>query len=258
MTEKSIVSWDERLAGLADEVSSEIGASGGQFFGTRGGMLTFGGEVIPGNEMAVIIVDSIYENAYYTGEFDAEKPAPPVCFAFSRDGKGMSPHELSGTPQCSECAGCEQNEWGSAVRGKGKACKNIRRLALLSIGSFNKAGEFVISDNPLSAVEAGEIGYLKVPVTSVKNFTTYVKTLVSVNRRPPFAVVTKVKTQPDSTSNFKILFEKVADIPNELVDAVLARREAVMATIDFPYQPLEATNEDASPFVEDAPKKSKY
>lgn len=257
--EKNIVSWNERLAEYADEAVSEIGASGGQFFGTRGGMLTFGGDAIPGNEMAVIILDSIYENAYYTGEFNADKPAPPVCFAFSRNGKEMQPHDLSGAPQYTECAGCEMNEWGSAERGKGKACKNIRRLALLSIGSFNKAGELVMANDALAAVEAGEVGFLKVPVTSVKNFTAFAKTVTSVNRRPPFAVITKVKTVPDSNSNFKILFEKVADVPDELMDAVIARREEIIATIDFPYQPLDVAANDDSPFeADEKPKKSKY
>lgn len=249
----AVVSWSDKLAGMADEVLDEVGADKGQFIGTRGGVLSFGGAPIPGDEMAVIIMDSIHENAYYTGKFDSENPAPPVCFAFSRTGKEMAPHELSSAPQCTKCEGCDKDEWGSADTGKGKACKNIRRLGLLPIGSFTKDNDFVMTDTPATCIATSEIGFLKIPVTSVKNFTNYVKTIGTAGRRPPFAVITKIKTVKDAKTSFKIIFEKVCDVPDELMDAVIERRNEVISTIDFPYTMVEETE------VEEKPKKkSKY
>lgn len=255
-TPNAVISWTDKLAGMADETLDEIGAAVGQFFSTRGGMLKFGGAALPGNEMAVIIMDSIHENAYFTGSFDPDNPTPPDCFSFSRTGKNMAPHEIAGKPQCSDCENCEWNAWGSADKGKGKACKNIRRLGLLSIGSFNKAGDFIMVDEPKDIIGAAEVGFLKVPVTSVKNFANYAKTIATAGRRPPFAVITKITVVPGEPA-FKILFEKVCDVPDELMDAVMERRNEVVSTIDFPYQPLDE-KEDESPIEGATKKKSKY
>jgi hypothetical protein len=80
---------------------------------------------------------------------------------------------------------------------------------------------------------------MKLPVTSVKGFAGFVKQTASVLRRPPHGLVTKIKVVPDGKDQFKVLFEAIENIPNDLMGAIMKRREEVSAVIDFPYQPRE-------------------
>ncbi len=61
----------------------------------------------------------------------------PDCF--SRD--LMAPESQIKEPQSTKCTGCPHNEWGSEVKddgtsGRGKACKEIRRLFFIPEGHF--------------------------------------------------------------------------------------------------------------------------
>jgi hypothetical protein len=120
------------------------------------------------------------------------------------------------------------NEFGSADNGtgKGKACKNIRRLALISAKPLTE-----------DSVSKGEVAYLKTPVTSVKNWAAYVRTLDALEHIPPLAVVTQIGSVPDAKSQFKLTFNKVENIDEDLTDALLARHDIVASEIDFPYPP---------------------
>jgi hypothetical protein len=228
MANTAIVSWQDKLAALAKKgVEQEAHAGGGgTFIGTRAGQLTYQGNAVAGNKLDVIVADSIMENAYYVGRFDPENPAPPVCFSFGRDEKTMVPHPDAAAPQHTSCVGCPKNEFGSAESGAGKACKNIRRLALIPAKPLDE-----------DAVRTAEVAYLKLPVTSVKNWATYVKTLDALSHLPPVAVVTQISTQPDAKSQFKITFNNQATLPEDIVTPILERLEMIEKDIEFPYSP---------------------
>ena len=82
----ALVTWDEELARQAEIAASmEASAGGGQFFSTKGGILSWQDSPLSGNQMAVIILDSILENVFYEGHYDPDAPQSPTCFAFSRD-----------------------------------------------------------------------------------------------------------------------------------------------------------------------------
>src|SRR6202012_2084920 len=151
----------------------------GSFFSVKGGILSFNGNTFPDNTVAAVVIDFVLENVYYEGKFDPETPTNPKCFAFGREDADMAPHEVStenGDAQNDVCKGCQWNEWGSAETGRGKACKNRRRLALIPAGAFNS------KTNQLTPYDADEfetatMGFLALPVTSVKAFSGYVKQL---------------------------------------------------------------------------------
>jgi hypothetical protein len=223
----SLAKWDEQLAKIAQGTKEmeQSAASTGNFIGTKGGQLTFQGAAVQGNVMDIIIVEHVLENAYYKGEYDPDSPQPPVCFALGRNDAEMKPHEKSAEPQNATCKGCPHNEWGSADRGRGKACKNTRRLALIPESDLK---------DPVAALTA----YLKLPVTSVKAFAGYVKNLVETMNRPPFAVVTTLKAEPDPKNQFKILTTLKSritdpDVFEGLIEKHQLEREAIM----FPYTP---------------------
>lgn len=234
-TKNPVNKFDAQLAALAQTsaVAEEAALGGGAFLSTKNGRLSFGGNPVPGDKMNVVIFDSILENHYYNVAFDPKSPASPVCYAFGRDEKQMAPHAKCEEPQSGACKGCPLNEFGSADKGRGKACSNVRRLALIPEGG-------------LDDVEGAEVAYLKVPVMSVKNWANYVTQLNTGLKRPPLAVVTEVSVVPDDKSQFRVQFKLVREIKDsEQLGALMAKNALEADRIGFPYQVVGADAEEA-------------
>ena len=244
--ENKVMKWDEELAKLAQIAADEEVTATGQFFSLKSGVLSYADSPIPGNEMAVIILDSICENVFYEGDYDPDNITGPVCFAFGRNVKTLTPHKdvvEAGTEISDSCATCENNEWGSADKGKGKACRNTRRLAMIPAGTFDKDGNFEMIKN-LDHYENTEPVYMKLPVTSVNGFSSYVNSLASSLKRPPFGVITKVSVVPDPKSQFRVLFQALDNVPDECIAAIVKRHEEIKDLIEFPYSMM---TEDEGP-----------
>lgn len=228
---KAITKWDDELAKHASEAAEKEQMPTGSFISIKGGILTIAGQAVKDNRLQAVIIDHVYENAYYDGAYDPDVPQPPSCYAFGRDEDELKPHEKASKPASESCVGCPNNVFGSAEKGKGKACKNTRRLALISADglSANSAAE-------------GELVYMKLPVTSTKGWAYYVKGLNATLRRPPFGVVTEIAVVPDSKTQFKVTFQAVGPVPDEVMGAIMERREKVCEEIMFPYgNPTELT-----------------
>src|SRR5262245_14820000 len=75
-----------------------------------------------------VIVHQTVARGYWETSFEDQSGAPPTCY--SNDGKvGI------GTPG-GDCASCKFNQWGTDRRGgKGKACRELRLLFILQVGS---------------------------------------------------------------------------------------------------------------------------
>lgn len=239
--------YEDELAKFAVQAAAQEVVGGSNFISTRGGRLSFGGNQVPGDKMNVVVVASVAENHYYTDRFDAENPASPKCFAFSEDGgPDMAPHDMSEIKQHETCLGCPQNEWGTADTGRGKACKNIRRLG-------------IITEDGLEDVSGAELAVLKIPVTSVKEWGAYVNLIANTLKRPPFAVVTEISIVPDPKTQFKLKFKLVGQIQdNDCLQQLMERRPTVLAELARPYQPT-MTPEPAAPVAGGKPaNKRKY
>jgi len=240
-TGTAVANWDEELAKLAQlSAGMEESTASGQFFSLKSGQLSFNDTPLPGNEMAVVILDSVLENVYYEGDYDSDEPQSPTCFAFGRDEKSICPHTTvveHGSAQSEQCQGCPQNEWGSANKGRGKACRNTRRLGMIPAGVF-KNGKFdAVKD--VAHYESAGVGYMKLPVTSVKGYAAFVKQLQASLSRPPLGVFTKVQVVPDSNTQFKVLFTAIDTVPANLLPTLLARHNEVKGLIESPYSLAE-------------------
>lgn len=235
---KSMTVFEQRMAEMAAiAAKTEEGVGGGSFLGTKGGVLTYQGAEVPGNEMDVVILDHIIEYTYYGDEYDSDNPTPPLAFAFGREESEMRWHEnsveeIDGEPIRGElCKDSSINQFGSAERGKGKATKNIRRLA-------------IIPADQLDDIENAEVAYVKVPVTSVKGWAGYVRQLATGVNRPPLGVVTRISLQRDDKTMFKMRFEMIELIEDaEQFEALIKKSEQVATEIDFPYQPTSEEDE---------------
>lgn len=231
---QQMVKWDEKFAALAGRAAKAVaGVSGGSMVSHKGGILSYKGAAMPENKMEVVIILDITHNAFYEGRFDADNPQSPVCFAFGdvtgeADDFVMAPHADSAVPQSEQCQGCPQNEWGSADQGRGKACKNMHRIAMITAGD-------------LEDIAAAEVAYMHIPVMSVKGWAGYVRQLQTVEGKPPLAFVTTVSCVPDAKSQYRVVFGDPQVIEdNGQLEQLVAKMEQAQQEIAFPYAQIEA------------------
>lgn len=262
-----VVNYDAAFAAAAASQAKQDRGSDGTFLSTRGGILALGEEQLPGNQVACVIIDSVLENAYYPTAFDPNNKLPPTCFAFSRgepdemfphlesmskDQTFFMPQNMDAQGNIGGCSGCPMAEWGSQMRngqpGRGKACKNQYRLALLPAGLYQQSAnrrdwELGLHDDP-QHYDAADIVFLKLPVTSGAIFERYRKMLRLQHARPTFGAFTRIFVTPDPKNQFTVNFELIELLPNEIAGSVLSRNSMLEAE---PFKGYEAPGEDNAP-----------
>lgn len=250
-TSTAVTNWDEEMAKQAAIAAGmEANAGGAAGFSVRGGILSFNEMPIPGNQMAVVILDSILENTFYEGAYDPDNITPPTCFAFGRDDATLAPHENvveRGQEQHEKCQGCPMNAFGTADKGRGKACGNRRRMLLIPAGDIDVSGRFTAFDDE-DHFAAAPGGIMKLPPTSVKGYANFVKQVAGSLHRPPHAIFTKVQVVPDAKTQFKITFTPLAPAPNNIIPILMQRHADAAPLIEVPYS-LDVEEKPETPAV---------
>jgi len=78
------------------------------------------------------ILDINRVNAWWEESFEQTGGgSPPDCFSMD----GVTPDAFSGKKQAEECPGCVMNQYGSDG-GRGKACKNAKRVHIMQDGEM--------------------------------------------------------------------------------------------------------------------------
>jgi hypothetical protein len=244
---KQLAKYDPNWAAYAEQYAQEERGSGNLQVSTRGGVLRVGEDEMPGNRICVLIMDSVHENTYYGKRFDPDNILPPICFAIGRDARELAPHEAMDDhdyfqPQADSCAECPMAEWGSSDTGRGKACSNRRRLLVMPAGAYTKVkgsrGEYELEIFDDEAhFEQADMAVLKLPVTSVKNYTKFVQLVAKRYGRPPFGVYAEIYIEPDPKSQYKVCFDLIEEVPDELAEVITARHEEAKDMIEEPYSP---------------------
>jgi hypothetical protein len=232
---KSLRNWEAELAAKADiAVSTEanVGA-GGKYFSLKSGQLSFNDAPVPGNEMTVVILDHVMEVTYYDTDYDADEVTPPAAYAIARTEDELVWHEDSIPEYAGEkVKGSDIFEWGSADKGKGKAAKEKRRIA-------------IIAEGDLDDIANAEVAFLKIPTTSIKGYAQYVKNLNDTLKRPPLGVLTRIKVVPDAKTQFKVLFTMVEQITDgDVIGELLDKQPSVQEQLFAGYQKAD---EDEKP-----------
>lgn len=240
--------WKDEMRKHAQDTASKESV-GGNFISFRGGVIKIGGNSIKGNELKVLILDAVYENVLYLGGFDPDNPKNPACFAFAEEEKDLAPHEQVVKPfpcklpnddgefeiqeiepeTCADCPAGGPKAFGSSQKqdgsqGKGKACKNIRRLAVISANQLNE-----------TSIAKSEVFYIKVPVTSVRSWGQYVKGVAAEYELPYFGVVTTLHVEPSEENQIDVSFRDPEPVPEEMFEAIMKRRAAQQEQTRFPY-----------------------
>lgn len=252
---QEIINYNEQMAKAALAAAAAVPVKAGTFLSTKGGVLTFGEEELPGNQACVIVLSATRENTYYQGKYDADNPSPPVCYAFGGYGDSgfgdtelMEPHiSMQNSPyfqvQSPECKGCPMNEWGSADQGRGKACQNKLRLALIPAGVFTpKRGsrdfDLELFNDPKDFAKI-DIAQIRLPVTSGETWAKYVSQLSTAQRRPPYGVFTRLFVENHPKYQHVVHFEMLEEVPNELIPTIIARHEEACKLPFQGYMPPE-------------------
>lgn len=232
---KSVVNYDEELAKMA-KAATKVERPETSNIGTKAGVLTYNGDPIPGNKLDCIIIASTHVNLYYEDKYDPNDPKNPVCFAYCEDPDEdvMAPHPASSKPQAETCADCWANRWNSDPEGgRGKACKNSRRLALIPASTTPED------------IPSAEVAALNLPVTSGKGWGTYVNKIAQLFARPPLGLITQIGTVPDVKSQFKITFVNQALVGNEMLPGLFEKAKLARPMLEKVYDPNpEETEED--------------
>lgn len=237
-------SWRERLQQYAEEdAATTAGSTGWPYIGTRGGVFRFNDESL--EELPPMIILGVrYENCWFDGDYDPENPAPPDCFAIAKEQEDLAPPEdLGDKRQCMQtdpsseaCKGCWANAFGTADRGKGKACKNVRRIALL----------------PADKVDAGYLStvegvMLRIPVTSVKDYSKYARKVNKGLGRPLFGLRTTLGIEDDDKDQFHITFDAADLVETEKGLVPMVINDADLLDV------LETRRKEAEGYLEQFP-----
>ena len=217
-TENLPVSWEDQMAADAKDLM-ERERPALSFMSLKSGVMSIGGEPVPDNELDVIVVAVASEMVYYDTPYDSDVRAAPACYAIGDcRTEDLIPNSEVDSPVAESCVACPNFVWGSDPKGgKGRACKERRRLALLP------------------ADGSAELCILNIPGTSIKNWSNHVRTIVATTGLSPAAVVTKIKVKPHMKNQFEVLFSVVCDVPENLRGTVMAKRQVGMDAILQPY-----------------------
>ena len=253
---QELANWQEEVGAEAKAAASTEKPSGGQKISTKGGIFTFEGAST--SELEVIVLDYSMENTYYRDKFDSDNPVPPHCFALALAKEGaedaMAPHENSAEPISDSCVGCPFNQFKSDDNGKGKRCKNIRKLAVIP-ASRDAKGALALTPE---VIRDSKIATLNVPPTCLASWKGFISSVAKAMRRPPVGVVTNVKIERKQLG-FDLLFsvpdDGEIDFSNypSLWPALVAKREEAREILLKPYDKFDPEAQAAPKAGKSAP-----
>lgn len=100
-------------------------------------------------EVAVVGFNPGISKIFYKDKWAEGDAGEPDCS--SDDGITPDPHVA--TPQCTNCAGCPQNQWGSKISEQGKqikACSDNKRLVILPVAELDESKAIAFTITPAS------------------------------------------------------------------------------------------------------------
>lgn len=206
---------------------------------TKSEMFTIGEDILD-DPLNLIVVADAHVNIWYPEAYDPDHPSPPGCFAVAPTleldaagkavpGTGESAlHAHESSPQRQggandhDCATCALNMWGSAEKGKGKACGNTRLLAVVN------AGDPSLKDPTLEP----KVALLGLSPTALGGWGKFVNGLAKIEKRPPWGAIIKFtfdKKNPDERKRKAVIaagYQLITD--PSMASKILATRKSVL------------------------------
>lgn len=194
------------------------------------------GDTRLGTSLDVIILADAYDHAYYDKPYNPDVISPPACFALNTIHANLAPEPgrwYVPLPQSEKCQGCPQNEFETARQGKGKACRNGRRLLVAAVTD----GKANLKD----------LAIINIPPTSLKSFSRYVKQIATGRKLPLWAVVTNFEFDDEQSYPY-LVPSFTGHIASEDMHEIVKSLPDYEKTIMTPYDctnwvPLDGTEE---------------
>lgn len=227
----SMVPWAERFAPYATaakEQNKNIGGGGiGVKFGR--GKITIGGSDVKGGRLECVVLGSCGLNKWYEKDYNPNEATPPDCYAFALmpGDPDMAPHKQAAKKQSADCASCEKNQFGTANTGRGKACSNTVRLAVITAKDAEDVDE----------IASAEIATAGVSPTNTKAWKTYVDMLADEHGVPPWGAVTEISSHDDPVKQIRLEFRLVdLIVDGSTLDALEKRVAKIQDLLQTPFQ----------------------
>jgi len=128
------VNIEDAIKRQLQEQKGQLGALPSNKIGLKNKEFTLPDGQKSNGPLECIVLDFAWFMVHYPGIYNSNNPQQPNCFATGREnpeGGDLRAHETVKKPQGKNCKDCDKNQWGSAPTGKGKACKNQRRLIVV-------------------------------------------------------------------------------------------------------------------------------
>ena len=227
--------WELELAKEArDETAKE--STGADRITHKSGVIKLDGKPVADNKLPMAIIDYGMAKAYYADDYEEGVAATPACYAFGRDEADMKPHELSPDKQASTCAECPHNKFGTAERGRGKRCKDERRVMAF------------VGTSDLDSLQKAEMRMLAIPPGSLKNWAKYLRTVRDVTPTGNVrTVITELGTEPLKGA-YALTFKATEKLDGAFVQGLLSRRATAEEQMFAPYPTID---------VEERPRKKR-
>jgi len=155
--------------------------------------------------LRLVVVDFVAANYFYEGAYDPNNASPPTCFAIGITPTDMSPSANSPEKQAEKCGTCPNNQFGS--KGNGKACKNMRVMAVLPPDADANTPMYILKTSP----------------TANKAFDSYVSAVARTFQRPPYGVITEISFDP-SEKYATLRFGNPAPADDDLLEVAFNRQ----------------------------------
>lgn len=209
------VSVKEQLANEAAIIASRIGApSGDKIKVTQSKTFRLPDGTESNGPVHGIIIDFVSANYLFDGPYDPNDIEPPICASVGLEPTSLTPFDKSPKKQSDTCAGCAKNVFGSADRGRGKACQNTRLLYLMAPDATSDT--------------AGML--LKVSPTALRGFDGYVSSIARSFQCPPIGVLTEISM--DQNLEYPSLrFGNPQPITKEQLAEAISRKEVARARL---------------------------
>ena len=165
------------------------------------------GDAVRGS-IDVIIVHALSKvsRIYYENEYDPDaKPTLPNCWS----NLGDRPEFAVPDPQFTDCADCPKNIVGTGPKGRGRACRYQRRVAILLAGDMS--GDVYQFNIPAKSLFGKGVG-------NVHPFESYHRFLAA-NKESIDSVVTQISYNLNADS-MELQFTPVRGLDDEEIDLV--------------------------------------
>jgi hypothetical protein len=196
------------------------------------------------HQLDVIVVDMLEDvsRVWYEKDYDPDEAAFPDCWSHLGD-VPASDVKKAGAPKCSKC---KYNIEGSGNKGKGKACRYYRRVAVLIPGLGDELYQIGFASKSLFG-DPRDGWY---PFEKYKNF-------LKANKYGPDTVVTRVRYELDDPhdSTMKVKFKAMRALTQEEADYVTAAQEGGETDQFLKLTAFEASAESEA--AEEAPVEEK-